>query len=485
MNSPNKRSNYFAGIFVISIAAISILFHYPVHIVDALSLETLSEYEIHISVWRIMFEPVLGMLLFFNRALYAIDELQFVLYWILTIFITYSIFKSVATKDKKAKRKFIISQLVNLPFIIGLWFTVFAILIFIPLPNNTIINNSPYSVLVTTHSHTAYSHDGLISQEGLWKWHKRQGFDAFFITDHNNHDKTLDFVKAQRNNEFPIEPLVLCGEEFSGTNHLSLLGLKRKFNTHGYADSTVIDSVRANGGVILVNHWFDDENMSLDYYKNIGVDGFEIENTASDKTYDRGMFQKIKDFCQRNKLIMNGGLDFHGYGNACSLWNAFEIPNWHKLNPDSKEEAILNVIRTHDQGKLKVLLYKDRPYYDKNNLLLSPPVTVFNYFRTLNLYQLISWICWILIVTLIYTQISGNSEIMKRLALNRLIPVKGIFSALFMLGLGAVYYAKIVDVIGFSEVYGEYSTILFYAGSVFLIYSAMVTFFRIFRVKSK
>lgn len=482
MNKTNKRHIYFAGIFITGITLISLLFHYPVHIADALTLGTLPEYEIHISVWRILFEPVLGVLLFFNRAFYAISEFQLILVWILIIFIVHSIFKSISIKDKPAKKKFIISQLINLPLVIGLWFTVFVIIIFIPLPNNTIINNSTNSVLVTTHSHTEYSHDGLISQENQWKWHKRNGFDAFFITEHNNHDKTLDFVNAQRNNEFPMEPLVLCGEEFSGTNHLSLLGLKRRFNTSGYSDSTAIDSVRASNGAVIVNHWFDDENMSLEYYKDLGVDGFEIENSATDRTYDRKIYQNIKEFCQNNNLILNGGLDFHGYGNACSIWNAFEIPDWHNLSPESKEESIINIFRTRDQDKLKVLLYKDRPYYNKKYLFLSPLFTVINYFRTLNFYQLISWICWILLFTII--KILAKKEFKKQIAPNRLIPVMGILSALFMVGLGVVYLGRIKDIAGFTEMYVEYSTLLFVIGSVFLIYSAIIVFIRIFKSKS-
>ncbi len=484
MDRINKNLRYSTGVFIIIIAIISIIFHFPIHITDALTLEMVKKFGLKISIWRILFEPVLGVLLFFNRSLYALTEQQYLLVWIITIFIFYSIFIIITIKDRQTKRKFIITQLVNLPIVIGLWFTGFVIMLFIPLPNNTIVNKTTDSILVTTHSHTKYSHDGLISQEGLWKWHKRNGFDAFFITDHNNHDRTLDLVKAQRNNKFPIEPLVICGEEFSGSNHLSLLGLKRKFDTSGYEDSTVIDSVRANGGAVIVNHWFDGEKMSLDYFREIGVDGFEIENTATDKTYNRDVYQKIKNYCGDNGLIMNGGLDFHGYGNVCTVWNAFKIPDWRDLDPKSKEEAILHIIRTRDQSKLKVLLYIDRPYYDNKYLLLSPLFTVFSYFRTLNLYQLISWTFWAFVFALVKTDISRKVELKNQLSAERLIPVIGIISALFLLSLGIYYYSEIEDIAGFSEVYAEYSTLLFYVGLIFLFYSGLVSYFKILRRKT-
>ena len=485
MKQLNKIKIFIPASLLTIIILVSVLFHYTIHIADALTLEALPEYEIHISIWRILFEPVLGLLLFFNRSFYALEEFISVLYWVLAIYIIYSIIKSILIKDGKKKKSFIIRQLINFPIIIGLWFTLFIIIIFIPLPNNTIINNAHGTILVTTHSHSEYSHDGLISQKGLWKWHKRNGFDAFYITEHNNHNKTLDFVNEQRNHEFPMKPIVMCGEEFSGSNHLSLLGLKSKFSTKGFSDSAAIESARASNGAVIVNHWFDGEHMSLEYYKNLEVDGFEIENTATDRTYDRKVYEKIKLFCENNNLLLNGGVDFHGYGNVCSLWNAFEIPGWHNLDPVSKEDAILNVIKTRDQSKLKVLLYKDRSFYSKKYIFLSPVFTFFNYFRTLNIYQVISWLIWILFFSVILTRISAKPELLKTLSPYRLIPIKGAFSALFMLSLGMIYYSRIKNIDGFTEMYEEYSRILFLAGSILLIYSGIILFFRIFRKKHK
>ncbi|MDZ7605591.1 MAG: hypothetical protein U5K79_08375 [Cyclobacteriaceae bacterium] len=72
---------------------------------------------------------------------------------------------------------------------------------------------------------------------------------------------------------------------------------------------------------------------------------FEIENTATDKRYNREVYHRIKTFCENNGLIMNGGIDFHGYGSVCTLWNAFEIPGWKNMNFQAKEEAILTSLK--------------------------------------------------------------------------------------------------------------------------------------------
>lgn len=480
----NKRLKYITGIFLLCIIAISVMFHFPVHIVNAITLEILSDFGIHISVWRIIFEPILGVLLFFNRTLYPVNELVYVLIWVLIVFIGYSIIKYVLVKDKR--KRFVFSQIINIPLVVGLWFAVFLLILFMSmyLPSNTIVNNKPNTILVTTHSHSQFSHDGLMSQENLWEWHKYNNIDAFFITDHNTHDKTLDFVNSQRNNEFDSDPLVMCGEEFSGTNHLSLLGLKRKFNTHGCADSVVIDSTRANKGVVIVNHWFKGKHKTLEYYNNLGVDGFEIENTSEEKTYSRDVYNRIKDFCISNNLLMNGGLDFHGYGNDCSIWNGMEIPNWHNLNQEAKEEAFLNIIRTHNQSKLRVLLYKDRFNYTNEYIFWSPIFTFFNYFRTLNIWQVLSWIFWVFVILYMKIEISKNEVLNNTISTNKLLPILGIISAVFMLVLSFVYTAEIENVIGSqNDIYKEYRGLLFYAGSTFLVYSSIVAFFRIFRNK--
>jgi hypothetical protein len=476
----NKKLKYSAGIFILIIAIITLAFHYSPHVIDAITRETASEYGIRISVWRILFEPVLGVMLFLNRSLFPVVEVEYFLLWILIIMVIYSIYSIVVVKEEKGR--LIISQIVNLPIILGLMFTFFVLLLFIPLPNNTIVNHTPNAILVTTHSHTQFSHDGLISQKGLWKWHKRNGFAAFFITDHNNHDHTLDFVHAQREGAFPLEPLVMCGEEFSGSNHLSLLGLKRKFSTHGFSDATAIDSARANHGAVIANHWFDGEKNSLEFYRNLGVDGFEIENTALERTYERKIYKKIKAFCESNHLIMNGGLDFHGYGNACSLWNAFEIPGWHQMNPQTKEAAIIKILTDRDQSKLRVLLYKDRPYYKAEHLFFRPFLTVFNYFRTLNFYQVLSWTIWILIGTFLMLRFYFNTKLMEKFAPLKIIPFKGIVSGLFLLTLGTFYFFKSKEVAGTdNDIYVEYSALLYYIGAALLIYSAVVAYFRMVR----
>ncbi len=482
----SKNFKIIVGVIVAFVIAILLLFPYPIDIIDVLTSEPQADFSIHISAWRIVFEPFFGLMLFLNRGLYAIGEMFVLVQWVLAIFLIYSAIKYFKIKDRKISKRFLTGQIVNIPFVIAVWFTFFVITLFLSpyFPSNTIVNNSLNAVLVTTHAHSQFSHDGLISQKNIWKWHKYNNFDAFFITDHNTHDKTLDFVNAQREGKFPAEPLIMGGEEFSGSNHLSLLGLKRKFSTKGLSDSAVIALTRADGGAVLVNHWFDGERKTLEFFRDLGVDGYEIANSAAEVYYNRAIYEKIKSFCETNNLIMVVGLDFHGYGNVCTMWNAMEIPGWHTMSADDKEAAIINVIKSREQSKLRGLMYHDRPYYENTNLFWIIPAHFLNYFRTLNVYQVISWIVWILLIAFVVLKVKSDENLKNILGAKNILLIFGFVGGLFMLAMGISYYLEIAKVAGSdNDIYIEYSNLFFYVAAAYLAYSSIVGYFRFVRNK--
>lgn len=465
-------------LLILFIFLLATVFHFQVHFENALSLQQEADYGVKIDAWRILFEPIIGSLLYANRSLYVLEELPLVLLWLVVFYIIYSLVGIFKTQHDRQKRS--IQKLTNLPLFLGICFSIFVLELFIPLPNNTIVNNSQDSILVTTHAHTEFSHDGLTSQKNMWEWHKRNGFDAFFITDHANHKKSLQFVQDQKNEKFSGTPLVMVGQEHSGTNHMSLLGLNGKFETKGMTDKAVIDSVHRYGGAVIINHWFDGKGKEKELYEELKADGFEIENSGKDLYYDRKTFEQLKAFCEKNELTMIGGLDFHGYGRVCSLYNAFKIPNWDSLNDSSKQQAILDILKNGPQDKIKVLLYKDRPFYPKTNLVFRPFTMVVNYFRTLSLLQVFSWVFWLLLFQFAGKHIKKVLFPQKK----RLVGL-AIASAIFMIVLAFIYYFKGEAVKGYSEVYSEYSFLLGPIGLVLLLYALVIGYFRFFRPKKE
>lgn len=471
-----RIQKYSVIIAILCIVFLSTFFHFQVFFENVLTLAPEADYGLKISIWRIVFEPILGLLLYFNRSIYALEELPMAGLWILIFYIGFNLVKIFRKRSERKGKA--LKMIANLPLLIGSCFAVFVLILFIPLPNNTIVNNSKNSVLVTTHAHTEFSHDGLTSQENMWKWHQRNGFDAFFITDHANYKKSLEFAQKQRDGKFPVDPLIMVGQEHSGSNHMSLLGLNGAFLTKGMEDKDVIDSVHQYGGAVIINHWFDGKGNEKELYKELGADGFEIENAGKELYYDRATFQQLKKFCENNGLTMVGGLDFHGYGRVCSLYNAFEIPNWHAMDSASKQQAILAILKDGNQEKIKVLMYKDRPFYTSTNLYFRPFLTFLNYFRTLNLFQVLSWIFW-----LVLFQTIKNKKNKKTTRQDKGLPVLAGTSAIFMIVLALIYHFRGKAVKGYSEVYSEYSMLLGPIGFLLLLYVLAVVYFRYLKPK--
>ena len=473
----NKRTRSFLWIVPCAlIILIPLLFPLPIEIIDVFSLAPVSGFDVHINFWRIVFEPFVGPLLYFNRSFYPLQEIPIAIFWVLGLYSLYTLIRVFKLPSWDLRKKKLGSFLGNFLLLVGIGFSIFVLLLFIPLPNNTIINNSPDQILVSTHAHTEYSHDGLTSQKNMWKWQKRNGFDAFFITDHANFNKTLEFSQQQRKGEFPMDPLVLVGQEHSGSNHMSLLGLNGAFVTKDRPDPEIVDLVHQNGGAVIINHWFNGKGKEKEFYKDLGADGFEIENVGKELYYDRGIFEEIKSFCEENGLIMVGGLDYHGYGRVCAIWNAFTIPNWHEMDPDAKEGTILQILRERDQSKVQVLMYKDRPYYDGKNLLFSPFSTAINYFRTLTGYQVASWVVWISLFRLLW--VFGRKRCMSS---EKSLAFFGLGSALFLVILGGFYFVRAQAIKGYSKVFAEYSSLLLTIGAIFLIYCMFMIYMRFFR----
>jgi hypothetical protein len=145
------------------------------------------------------------------------------------------------------------------------------------------------------------------------------------------------------------------------------------------------------------------------------------------------------------------------------------------MDPDSKERAILQILRDRDQSKLKVLMYKDRPLNGGLIPLFSPLATGFNYFRTLNGYQVVSWILWWVVLQLLLKFRKG-----RLMGWDKTLAIAGGVGAGFLLVLGAFYFIRAQAVQGYSKLYDEYSALLFIIGGVFAVYSAIVIYNRFF-----
>jgi len=452
---------------------------------DSITSEPQAGFDINISLWRILTEPYTGPLLFYLRADQPLSEFFVLLIWIAVISLLASFLKAWFDQRMTGIKVFttgIVSWLKQVPLMASIWLALLWMMIFLPLPANRIKNSLDDTILINTHSHSEYSHDGIISQESLLNWHRKNGFDAFFITDHNHHNKTLEAVNAQVNGALPSEPLILCGEEFSGTNHLTLLGLTSHFSTRGLTDQQVIDTAHAEQGVVIVAHWFDDERESIPFFVDMGVDGFEIVNQASGLSYDRRVFRDITDACTAHGLLMTGVADYHGYGSTCFAWTALKIPGWHSMSREDKQKEVMGLLREKDMNRIRILQYHDRKVYDRSLVMLNPLLNAVSYARTLSFIQVVSWAFWLMVLLMVAGKRDRSTSKRGRPGALEALSLAG---SLFLLIYGLYIYGKKAGLDGYNEIYGEFGTIMIASGTGFLLYTVILWIFNSRNIRVK
>lgn len=442
---------------------VTAFFHQPPQLIDVLSQQSVPYLEIRTSPWRIIFEPFLGPLLFYLRANHPLIEFTVLFIWIVLGLLVWTLFKY-----KNPPFSGILRWLTMLPLWVMLMLGLMAFAVFLPLPADRLKNHDPERILVNFHSHSYYSHDGILSPQKVVRWHRTHSFDAFFLTEHNNHQMTLERVAAQRRGELPSTPLVLCGQEYSGSNHLLLLGLNKNVNTKDMPDSTAVQTAHQQNGVALVAHWFRKKPRPLDYYVRCGVDGFEILNQNEGLYYDRSVFEQIVRTCSSNGLLAVGSCDFHGYGNVCSVWNVLFIPGWHSMTPNGQYLSIMELLKTRDQRRISVVLYKDRHVID--NILWSPPLTIIDYFRSLKTLQRLAWIIWLFVFWLTMKKLAKKKQVY-----GRFMHLTALISSFWLIIWGGYFYYQSRILIGDNEIFHEYSLWFIFiglAGSIFSLYLA-------------
>lgn len=394
MKSTDLKKYLLPVLAIAILVVLSIVFHYQVHIEDVLTKQPAEGFGVHLSPWRIALEPFIGWMFFFLRADQPLVEIVVLMLWAMLLALPMALLQKTGQRTGIRLKRW----LVTLPVILTLTITIIVALVFFPWPDSTIVNHTPDRILVNTHSHTWYSHDGMASPQRVMAWHRRNGYEAFFLTEHNHHGNTLKLLEQQRQGNLPPTPLMLCGQEYSGSNHILLLGLTRDFISKDMPDSTSMDSAQAQNGVAVVAHWFADKHRSVQYYIDNGAQGYEIANHAEGIRVEQEDFNAMVAPCLERNLLMLGGADYHGYGSVAFTWNAMTMPGWRQLDAEQQRTAIMNILRRQEQSKIIVLALRDRQTFPRHLVWLSPVLTLVGYWRSLNAAQLGSWLVWLILL---------------------------------------------------------------------------------------
>jgi hypothetical protein len=258
----------------------------------------------------------------------------------------------------------------------------------------------PDRAVVDFHSHTSASHDvratlmsGFDVRANLG-WHRRAGFDAVFITDHNT-------VAAPAPAGAP--PLRCPGIEVSAWRaHIVLLGDTLLVDRAPYSRDwaglirllQVSDSAYGARSVASLPEYERNHGDRLDTLVGAGLDGFEVVN-ASPKANEltRARRDSVVALARRTGRFVVGVSDHHGWGATSMTWNLVPVPAW-RAEPS---RLCGRILRRLDHGVESVqILERHRLRADSGwPRLLTPVGLVWETWRGMTAPITASWLVWI------------------------------------------------------------------------------------------
>jgi hypothetical protein len=255
------------------------------------------------------------------------------------------------------------------------------------------------TVVFDVHSHTNVSHDvrGTLMRgydtEANLRWHRRAGFDAVFVTDHNTVAGLRPHAGA---------PARCPGIEVSAWRaHVVLLG-----------DSVPVDQRRYNGSldalerllgesesaygalsVLSLPEYERNHRLRLDSLVAAGADGFEIVNAAP-KANELGRARRdsIVALARRTNRFVVGASDSHGWGATSLVWNL--LPG-SGARPEGGAActAVLAALRRGFGATQIVERHRLRPDSGWPRWL-TPAGVVWETWRSMNWPLTLSWLAW-------------------------------------------------------------------------------------------
>lgn len=264
------------------------------------------------------------------------------------------------------------------------------------------------------HSHTSIRKDANRGAPEKLELFDRHGIDISATTEHNyriaKHEGDDDFESMTRmSKDKNYDMLILPGEEFTThAVHLVLLGVNRNYKPrdyrfpdgkalyytpphYGYDVKRLIDDVHAEGGYVVIAHWWTlktlfkiDWRLLLDY----GADAIEVHSSAEWAP------QELIDTWRERGVLLLCGSDFHYRRKTLLCWNLLDRA---AINPGNKPIMELDphevIDRIFETKKVRPVTAA----YDNRRVpsWLLPPVTLWQYAARLKPYQRLTWILYL------------------------------------------------------------------------------------------
>ena len=403
------------------IAGSSLLFHSPIHLYDLITGAEVPEgFYITWPFIRILTEPFYAFTFYaltLERNFYLPAIISWIA-WAVTALAVYCYLK------KRTIKQF----LKKLIYTFMLLATLFVFVALLPLPGPKLHKPQGY-IAVDLHSHTISSHDNVSTAASSLKFHKYNGYDSFFVTEHNH---TKGFSKFPEDAKFKQ---VFPGMQMQAKKgKISVLVLSAKeYDGDDYKDMLLEDMIKKahdNEMLVIVPHWWKWHKFTFEELHNLGVDGFEIYNCGY-RNFDENERQKMIDFSKDNGLIMIGSTDWHGWGYMSDVWTVFK---------GNTEENLLTQLAA--KPEMKVVLYREKQSNSFFRFVFEPFAAFYYYIKSADLVQVFSLMFWTAVFLII-----ASSKAMVYIV--KYLPV--IMSVFFGI-LTVYYYILSLSVRGLNEI---------------------------------
>jgi hypothetical protein len=261
----------------------------------------------------------------------------------------------------------------------------------------------PEDVVVDYHSHTNRSRDvrktamRRFDLRANLRWHARAGFDAAFVTDHNEPPE-VDASTADANHLTYGCP----GTEVSAWNaHIVLLGRTPRISRDVYARTldgllTLLRTSDSTYGALSIASLPEYERSHWDRLEQLtaaGLDGFEIVNAAPKASeLSRARRDSVIALARRTHRLLVGVSDSHGWGATSMAWNLVPLPGW-RVGVGSPCDALLAQLRVAPESNRIVERHRLRAdaFWP---LWLTPVGVVWETWRGMGWLLTASWLAW-------------------------------------------------------------------------------------------
>ena len=271
-------------------------------------------------------------------------------------------------------------------------------------PAAKLLSSHPDDLIVDFHSHTKHSWDGRKSftPEKNMAWHRKTGFHAAFITDHNKIEGAQAAAELSKRNKDGFKALM--GEELSlFDSHIAVLGNKTFIDPKHYGNGLdgvyrLLSEAQKYGGSAIMSSpefWAKHPQKRWEEFAKAGALGFEVVNAApKGLDFPPALKQELILLCKKRNLALLGATDNHGWGWAAYVWNATRIKGHQFMDAAKLERAVMEKLRKDRFSAVRIVTRVKREPQSGVRLCLDPFEGLWTTARTFTFVQVLLCIFW-------------------------------------------------------------------------------------------